>query len=107
MRSVGEIALHGSLEPAAYRDGGAIEIEGHPALLRQGVGNLVDNAIKYTPAKGHIRVGVTRRPSGEAVLEVEDDGPGIAAVHQQRIFDRFYRVDPGRSRSEGRHRARA
>lgn len=166
MRSVGEVALHDSLDPAAYRDvigsmleeverltalveslltltrvdarriplareavdlraiaanatehlrvlaeekeqtlrleaDGPINAECDPALLRQGVVNLVDNAIRYTPEKGHIRVAVRRRPSGEAAIEVEDDGPGIAAIHQQRIFERFYRVDPGRSRSDG------
>jgi len=69
--------------------------------LRQAVINLVDNAIKYTPDRGNIRVMVRYSPSGEAVIEVTDDGPGISPEHQGRIFDRFYRIDQGRSREMG------
>jgi len=72
-----------------------------PALLRQAILNLVDNAIKYTPPGGEIRVGVRELPSDEAAIEVKDDGPGIAPLHRDRIFDRFYRVDPARSRGGG------
>ncbi|BDG10762.1 ATP-binding protein [Anaeromyxobacter paludicola] len=72
-----------------------------PALVRQALVNLLDNAIKYTPAGGAIRVGAALLPSGEAGLQVKDDGPGIAAAHLERIFDRFYRVDPARSKQEG------
>ena len=72
-----------------------------PAILRQGLINVLDNAIKYTPSKGAIRVGVRELPSGEAVIEILDTGLGISAVHHGRIFDRFYRVDQGRSRESG------
>ena len=62
--------------------------------------NLIDNAIKYTRARGH--VWIRGRVRGERVrLEVADDGPGIAAHHRERIFERFYRVDPGRARDVG------
>lgn len=62
--------------------------------------NLVDNAVKYTPAEGKIAVRV--RAEGERVrIEVEDNGPGIEARHRARIFERFYRVDKGRSREVG------
>jgi len=62
--------------------------------------NLIDNAIKYTPAGGH--VWIEARPSGERVrVEIRDDGPGIAARNRERVFERFYRVDPGRSRELG------
>ena len=81
--------------------GDAVRVECDPALLRQGIVNLLDNAIKYTPRKGTIRVAVRILGSGEAAIEVKDDGPGIARVHQERIFERFYRVDSGRSRIEG------
>ncbi|HYS79980.1 MAG TPA: ATP-binding protein [Anaeromyxobacteraceae bacterium] len=166
MRSVGEVALHDSLDPAAYRDvigsmleeverltalveslltltrvdsrrtqlarevvdlgtiaanatehlrvladekeqtlrveaDDAVSVECDPALLRQGVVNLVDNAIKYTQRNGNIRVAVRMLRSGEAAIEVKDDGPGIARIHHERIFERFYRVDSGRSRSDG------
>ena len=71
------------------------------AMVRQGVVNLLDNAIKYTPPKGAIRVVVRVLSSGEPAVEVKDDGPGIAAVHLERIFERFYRVDAGRSKESG------
>jgi len=70
-------------------------------LLRQALMNLIHNAIKYTPAGGTIRVEVATARPGEAQIEVRDSGPGIAAEHQGRVFERFYRVDPGRSRESG------
>jgi heavy metal sensor kinase len=69
--------------------------------LRQALINLVDNAVKYTPLRGLIRVAVRSSATGEAIIEVTDDGPGIAQEHQSRIFDRFYRIDKGRSRDLG------
>ena len=74
---------------------------GDAVLVRQALVNLVHNAIKYTPAGGAVRVEVTMTGSGEAQIDVRDDGPGIAPVHQGRIIERFYRVDPGRSREHG------
>jgi signal transduction histidine kinase len=62
--------------------------------------NLIHNAIKYTPNGGTITVEVNAT-DGRAVIEVRDTGPGIPAAHRDRIFDRFYRVDPSRSREEG------
>ena len=62
--------------------------------------NLVDNACKYTPSGGKIQVRAAVQ--GESVrIEVEDNGPGIEARHRDRIFERFYRVDKGRSRDVG------
>lgn len=55
--------------------------------------NLLDNAIKYTPAGGSVNV-VIDRCDGQRLLMVEDSGPGIAAEDRQRVLDRFYRV-PG------------
>ena len=85
----------------------SVDVHGHvvaecdPAILRQGLVNLVDNAIKYTPAKGLIDVDVTHGPSGEVVVEVRDTGPGIPAQHRERVFERFYRVDAARARESG------
>ena len=72
-----------------------------PALLRLGLINVLDNAIKYTPGKGTIRVGVRETASGEAAIEVQDTGPGISVAHHGRIFERFYRVDQGRASESG------
>jgi heavy metal sensor kinase len=66
--------------------------------LRQALINLLDNAIKFTPAKGYIQVAVETSPQGEAIVAVSDDGPGIPTEHRERIYERFYRVDKGRSR---------
>jgi two-component system phosphate regulon sensor histidine kinase PhoR len=69
--------------------------------LRRILENLVDNAIKYTPAGGHVEVVARGGSDGGAILEVRDDGPGIAPEHLPRIFERFYRVDKARSRELG------
>ena len=64
------------------------------------LGNLVANAIKYSPDKGQVRVRA-RQDGGRIVVEVHDQGPGIDPAHHRRIFERFYRVDKGRSRDVG------
>ena len=68
--------------------------------LRGMLENLVENALKYTPTEGRVSV-TARADDGVAVFEVADDGPGIAAEHLPRIFERFYRVDKARSRELG------
>lgn len=73
--------------------------------LRTLIRNLLDNAIRYTEPGGHITVKVGRqldpRETAWVVLTVQDDGGGIPAADQQRIFERFYRVDKARSRETG------
>jgi heavy metal sensor kinase len=71
-----------------------------PAVLRQAVVNLLDNAIKYTPEGGEVRVAV-RQSNGRATIEVSDTGPGIPAQHRNRVFDRFHRGDAARSSETG------
>jgi heavy metal sensor kinase len=78
-----------------------VRLECDSAILRQGLINLLDNAIKYTPTKGSIEVRVGEIASGEVAVEVKDTGPGIAAPDRDRIFERFYRVDAARSRESG------
>lgn len=68
--------------------------------IRQLLDNLLQNAIKYTPAGGHISLRLTV-DNKQAVMEVEDDGIGIDATEQERIFERFYRVDKAHSRTSG------
>jgi heavy metal sensor kinase len=70
-------------------------VEGYDSLLFRLVFNLAENAIKYTPRGGRIEVTLGRQ-DGSAVLEVKDNGPGIAPDEQDHIFDRFYRGDPAR-----------
>lgn len=68
--------------------------------LEQVLENLVDNAVKYGRAGGHVKV-VASASGDRVVVEVVDDGPGIEAKHVPRLFERFYRVDPSRSRDRG------
>ena len=71
-----------------------------PALLRLALLNLVQNAIRYSPPAKPISLRAFQRDSA-VVIEVADQGPGIALEHHQKIFERFYRVDKARSRAEG------
>ncbi|MBI2869427.1 MAG: HAMP domain-containing protein [Chloroflexi bacterium] len=69
-------------------------------LLRRMYGNLVDNAVKYTPEGGAVVLSAYRDKDA-ACLEVSDSGPGIAPEHLPHLFDRFYRVDKAHSRGRG------
>jgi two-component system sensor histidine kinase TctE len=67
------------------------EVLGAPLMLRELLGNLIDNALRYTPPRGTVTARVLRA-GAEVVLEVEDTGRGIADAERARVFDRFYRV---------------
>jgi heavy metal sensor kinase len=69
-------------------------------ILRQAVMNLIDNAVKYSPPGGLIEVRV-RKLADEALIEVQDSGPGIPLEHVEKVFQRFYRVDRARTRADG------
>ena len=69
-------------------------------VLREALTNVLDNAIKYSPPGSVISIRV-ERTDGHAVIALADQGPGIAAEHRERIFDRFFRVDPSRARDGG------
>lgn len=69
--------------------------------MEQVLMNLLDNATKYAGEGARVVVTPSRLPSGGVELKVKDDGPGISPVHLGRIFERFYRVDAGRSRELG------
>ncbi len=71
-------------------------VVGDPALLAQAIGNLVDNAVKYTPAGGAIRVTLDRGADGMVTVSVADDGPGIADAEKPKVLERFYRGDAAR-----------
>ncbi|MGD0411690.1 MAG: ATP-binding protein [Verrucomicrobiota bacterium] len=71
-----------------------------PALLRLALMNLTQNAIRYSPAGKPIKLRAFAEQE-DVVVEVADEGPGIAPEHQQKVFERFYRVDKARSRSDG------
>jgi heavy metal sensor kinase len=77
-----------------------VTVLGDRSRLKQLVVNLLDNAIKYTPAGGRVALSV-RAEAGEALLEVSDTGVGIPAEALSHVFKRFYRVDDSRSREQG------
>jgi two-component system phosphate regulon sensor histidine kinase PhoR len=110
------VALHALLGSLVAEFEGGLRASGHllrleavdPTIvvavdnrrMHQVFGNLLDNARKYTPAGTSITVGADAA-GGEVVIRVEDDGPGIPAADLPRIFERFYRVEKGRSREKG------
>ncbi len=78
-----------------YEGGGEAIVAGHPVLLREMIANLVDNALRYTPAGGVVTVGV-RVAAGETrsvALTVNDSGPGIPEAYREQVFRRFFRLD--------------
>jgi signal transduction histidine kinase len=77
--------------PAVYAD---------PERVHQVLFNLLDNAVRFTPSGGRVTV-TAHRGNGNVDVAVADTGPGIAPEHLPRLFERFYRVDSGRSRDEG------
>ncbi len=79
---------------------GPVRVSGDNLGLRQVFFNVLDNAIKYTPPGGDVRIDLSQR-DGEVVMTIRDTGIGIAAEHLPHVFDRFYRVDKARSRAEG------
>jgi heavy metal sensor kinase len=85
----------------SIQDGAHIMVTADPVLLRQALLNILHNAIKYSPPASAIEVSVAADDARTMSVSVRDSGPGIAPEHAERIFDRFYRVDQGRSRDAG------
>ncbi|HET7307896.1 MAG TPA: HAMP domain-containing sensor histidine kinase [Gammaproteobacteria bacterium] len=83
-----QLTLNCAIVPARVR--------GHRRLLAQAVGNLLDNAVKYTPAGGRVDLTL-RTEDGNAVLTLADSGPGIPAAEREHVFQRFVRLDRSRS----------
>jgi two-component system, OmpR family, sensor kinase len=85
--------------------GAAFLVEGDEGRLRQVVGNLLNNALTHTPPGTPVRVkissGALESGTPAAVLDVEDDGPGMTADQARRVFERFYRADQARNRASG------
>ena len=81
-------------------DDDAATIHADPVAVRQALGNLVENAVRYTPSGGTITI-FSRFEDGGIAVGVRDTGTGIPAEHLPRIFERFYRVDTARSRAAG------
>ena len=87
------ISVRSTLPPAA-------PVLGHEAALRMAVTNLLDNALRYTPAGGEAELAV-REDAGGWRVEVSDNGPGLPPEERQRVFDRFYRGRDSRAPGSG------
>ena len=73
--------------------GHPVMTKGNAMLLRELLSNLIDNALRYTPSSGSVTIRVrTDDDSQQAILEIEDTGPGIAATERSHVFERFYRI---------------
>ena len=99
--------VHNAMASLAAGKGVALDVSGDGTfvsdkkLLDVVVKNLVENAVKYTPAGGRVTASVAVE-NGEATIVVADTGVGIPPQHTERVFERFYQVDPARSGSAGR-----
>lgn len=76
-------------------------VSGDDKELQSALLNLVTNAVRYTPDGGEILLRSRLREDGCAIVEITDNGPGIASEHLPRLTERFYRTDVGRSRASG------
>ena len=103
--------LEGAVHEAQTASGSAVRVQlsvepgglqamGDPERIRQVVANLLDNAIRHSPAGGQVGVGA-RNGSGAVELEVSDEGPGIPEQDADRVFERFYRADSAHSSDGG------
>jgi two-component system phosphate regulon sensor histidine kinase PhoR len=95
------VALSAGRHSLQLSGGDDAELAGDPNELLSAVGNLLNNAVRYTPDGGRISVQWRWQTDGGAVLEVSDSGIGIAREHLARLTERFYRVDGSRSRDTG------
>jgi len=76
-------------------------VTGHKQGLFHVLENLLDNAVKYSPSKGEVRLAAKAREDGRVGILVQDEGQGIPKAAQTRVFERFFRVEPSRSREMG------
>ncbi len=83
----------------AFDSAPAATVAGDARMLQRMIANLLDNAIRYTPAGGHVSVAIAAHSAGGLRIDFHDTGPGVTAEDQDRIFERFYRCDPSRSES--------
>ena len=86
---------------ALTREGNA-RLQGDRGMLRRALSNLLDNALRFAPEQGQVRVRIVERDAG-LQLTVENTGDGIAEEVQPRLFDRFYRADPARREGSSEH----
>ena len=99
-RAAQVLALRKGVRLNLENDSPSIALNGDEELIKRMILNLLDNAVKYTPAGGEISLGLARQ-NGNAEIVVHDTGMGIPEADQLRVFDRFFRVDKARARAMG------
>jgi heavy metal sensor kinase len=99
-RAAQVLAFRKGVRLKVENDSPSIDLNGDEDLIKRMLLNLLDNAVKYTPAGGEISLALVRQ-NGNAEIVVRDTGIGISAEAQPRVFDRFYRVDKARARTMG------
>jgi signal transduction histidine kinase len=100
--AAGESRLHAppEVEVEVAVESPGLVADGDPERVHQVVANLLENAVRHSPAGGRVRV--TARPDrGRVAIEVTDEGPGIPEEEANRVFERFYRADPARASADG------
>jgi two-component system, OmpR family, phosphate regulon sensor histidine kinase PhoR len=95
------LALSAGRHQVVFSPVGSVQLAGEAVELASAVGNLVNNAVRYTPERGRIDVHWRVLVDGSGEVAVTDTGPGIAREHLPRLTERFYRVDGSRSRDTG------
>jgi two-component system phosphate regulon sensor histidine kinase PhoR len=101
VRDLLPLAERRELDLQLHLGAASVWVLGDHEALRQVFGNLVDNALKYTPERGSVTVRLLQPDDRTARVEVADTGIGLSVEDQQRVFERFYRVDRARSRELG------
>ena len=99
-RAARVLAIRKGVRLRVENDAPSIALQGDEELIKRMILNLLDNAVKYTPAGGEISLALGRQ-NGDAEIVVRDTGIGIDERDQPRVFDRFYRVDKARARAMG------
>ena len=77
-----------------------LELDGDREALRRALANLLDNALRHTPTGSKVTISVRAAAAG-ILLEVTDEGPGLDAAEQEKVFERFWRADGARGRNGG------
>ena len=89
-----------SIDYESFPQDTVIYLTANPGLMSQAIGNIVNNSVKYCPEGAHVQISANREQSRVKIV-IEDTGNGIPVEYQKRVFERFFRVDKGRSRETG------
>jgi signal transduction histidine kinase len=99
VEDIGVIAKDKSIK-IDYKCGSKVKILGNSTLVERSIMNILENAVRYSPADSEVVVRV-KKEDGSGIVSISDSGPGIPIKHKKRIFERFYRVDKSRSKETG------